>query len=122
MFERRSKTAFLAWVFAGAYSLYSVVYWSGVAVETQGADAAEAFGAGLATLLVLPHVILAVVGSLFGAIGFFSRSPAFILTSAILYSVSALLFLVYAVFLVPSIVLGFVGFAKQRKIKQAGTQ
>lgn len=118
MFTNRSKSSFLAWVLAAAYGVYSIVYWSGVGAETQSADAAEAIGAGLATLLVLPHVIFVVVGALFGVIGFFARSPGFVLTSAILYSVAAIVFLVYAVFLIPSIVLGFVGFAKQRKINR----
>jgi cytochrome c oxidase assembly factor CtaG len=119
MFNTRSKAAFLAALFASAYAVYSVLYWGGVVGETQTADAAEAIGAGLATLLVLPHVILTVLGALFGVIGFFVRSPGLILTSAILYSVAAVLFIVYALFLVPSIVLGFVGYANQKKMKKS---
>jgi len=33
-----------------------------------------------------------------------------------LYAVGALLFILYAIFLVPSIVLGFVGYSAQKKI------
>ena len=119
MFQSRSKAAFLAAVLASAYAVYSVVYWSGVAGEVDSADSAEAFGAGLATFLVLPHVIFTVVAALLGLIGFFTRSAGLILTSAILYSVAAVLFIVYAAFLVPSIILGFVGWANQKKIKSA---
>jgi cytochrome c oxidase assembly factor CtaG len=119
LFNLRSKAAFLAALFASAYAVYSILYWGGVIGETQSADSAEALGAGLASLLVLPHVIVTVVSALFGVIGFFVRSPGLILTSAILYSVAAVLFFVYALFLVPSIVLGFVGYVNQKKLKQA---
>jgi hypothetical protein len=119
MFNKRSKAAFLAGIFASAYAVYSVLYWAGVVGQTQTLDGGEAFGAGLATLLVLPHVIVTVLGALFGVIGFFTRSAGLILTSAILYSVAAFLFIVYALFLVPSIVLGFVGYVNQKKLKQA---
>lgn len=119
MFDRRSKAAFLAALFGAAYAVYSILYWGGVVGQTQTTDSAEAIGAGIATLLVLPHVIVTVLGALFGVIGFFSRSAGLILTSAILYSVAAALFFVYALFLVPSIVLGFVGYVNQKKLKQA---
>jgi hypothetical protein len=120
MFENRSKAAFLAALLATAYSIYSVTYWSGVVGQTDSMDAGEAIGAGLATLLVLPHTIVTVIGALFGVIAFFTRSPGLILTSAILYSVAAVLFFVYALFLVPSIVLGFVGYSNQKKLNKSG--
>jgi hypothetical protein len=47
-------------------------------------------------------------------VGFFTRSAGLILTSAILYSVAAFLN-VWGFFLVPSIVLGFVGFSLEKK-------
>jgi hypothetical protein len=120
MFKNRSKAAFLAALIASAYAIYSIVYWGEAAGSTQTAtDSAEALGAGLATLLVLPHVIVTVLAALFGVIGFFVRSAGLILTSAILYSVAAALFFVYALFLVPSIVLGFVGYVNQKKLKKA---
>jgi len=119
MFKNRSKAAFLAALFGSAYAIYSIVYWSGAIDATQSGDSAEAFGAGLATLLVLPHMLVTVLAALFGVIGFFVRSAGLILTSAILYSVAAALFFLYAPFLLPSIVLGFMGYVNQKKLKQA---
>jgi cytochrome c oxidase assembly factor CtaG len=118
MFENRSKAAFLAALLATAYAIYSVMYWSGVVGQTETLETGEAIGAGLATLLVLPHTIVTVLGALFGIIAFFTRSPGLILTSAILYSVAAVLFFLYALFLVPSIVLGFVGYSNQKKLNK----
>jgi cytochrome c oxidase assembly factor CtaG len=120
MFENRSKAAFLAALLATAYAIYSVMYWGGVVGQTESLDSGEAIGAGIATLLVLPHTIVTVIAALFGVIAFFTRSTGLILTSAILYSVAAVLFFVYALFLVPSIVLGFVGYSNQKKINKAG--
>lgn len=120
MFEGRSKAAFVAALLGVAYSIYSVVYWAGVAgasVSTQ--DSAEAIGAGIATALVFPHMLVTVLATIFAVIGFFIRKTGLILTGAILFSVAALLFLLYAVFLIPSIVLGFVGYANQKKINRS---
>jgi len=114
MFKNRSKTAFIAAVLGVAYAIYSVVYWSGASAGVT--DDAEAIGAALATVLVLPHMLLTVLASIFAVIGFFIRKPGLILTGAILFAVAAALFLLYAVFLIPSIVLGFVGYSKQKKI------
>ena len=114
MFEKRSKAAFWATILALAYGLYALVYWAGTNSST--ADDAEAIGAGIATLLVLPHMLITWLGVIFGLVGFFARKTGFQLTAAILYAVGAVLFILYAVFLVPSIVLGFVGYSAQKKI------
>lgn len=119
MFVNKSKAAFLAALLGTAYSVYIIMYFGGVVGETDTTNAGETIGAGIATLLVLPHMLVTVLGALFGVIGFFIRSAGLTLTSAILYSVAAALFFLYALFLVPSIVLGFVGYANQKKINKA---
>ena len=81
---------------------------------------AEAIGAGIATLLVLPHMLVTWLGIIFGLVGFFTRKAGFHLTAAILYAVAAVLFILYALFLVPSIVLGFIGYSVQKKINATG--
>jgi len=116
MFERRSKAAFVGALLGTAYAVYSVVYWSGAVGSTS--DDAEALGAVIATALVFPHMLVTVLGAIFAVIGFFTRKPGLTLTGAILFSVAALLFLIYAAFLLPSIVLGFVGYANQKKLNK----
>ncbi len=120
MFQGRSKAAFFAALLGLAYSIYSLSYWFGVAGVAAGSnDAGEAIGAGLATALVLPHVLVTFLATIFAIIGFFVRGKGLILTGAILFASAALFFLPYAPFLIPSIVLGFVGFANQKKINKA---
>lgn len=120
MFKGRSKAAFIAAVIGLAYSLYLVVYWSDVAASsTASGDSVEAIAGGIATVLVFPHMLVTILATIFAIIGFFVRKTGLILTGAILFSVAALLFLLYAVFLIPSIVLGFVGYANQKKINKS---
>jgi hypothetical protein len=119
MFTNRSKAAFVGAFLGVAYAVYSVWYWIGATADV-GSDA-EAFGAAIATALVLPHMLVTVLGAIFAVIGFFTRKAGLTLTGAILFSVAAVLFFLYAAFLIPSIVLGFVGYANQKKINK-GTQ
>jgi hypothetical protein len=114
MLQRRSKATLIATILAFAYGIYSIVYWVGTNSSTT--DDAEAIGAGIATLLVLPHIFVTWLGIIFGIIGFFGRKTGFQLTAAILYSVGAVLFIIYALFLLPSIILGFVGYSSQKKL------
>jgi hypothetical protein len=118
MFERRSKAAFWATILALAYGIYAIVYWAGTLSSTT--DDAEAIGAGIASLLVLPHMLVTWLGVIFGLVGFFTRKAGFQLTAAILYAVAAVLFILYAFFLIPSIVLGFIGYSVQKKINSTG--
>jgi hypothetical protein len=119
MFERRSKASFFGALLGVAYAVYSVVYWSGAADATSSDDLGEAIGAGLALAFVFPHMVVTVIGAIFAVIGFFTRSTGLTLTGAILFSSAALLFLLYAAFLIPSIILGFVGYANQKKMNRA---
>ena len=64
-------------------------------------------------------MLVTVLGAIFAIIGFFTRKAGLTLTGAILFAVAAVLFLIYAVFLIPSIIFGFVGYANQKKINKA---
>lgn len=119
MFQNRSKAAFIGALLGTAYAVYSVVYWSGANSST--ASDGEAIGAALATALVLPHMLITVLAAIFALIGFFTRKAGLTLTGAILFAVAALLFLLYAAFLLPSIVLGFVGYSNQKKLNRAAS-
>ena len=107
MKKKRSICVLLAVLIATAYLIYVFTYFMENADTTAGA---------IATAVVLPHMAVLAIGVLFGWIGYFTRGTGFILTSAILYSVAAILFVMYAVFLIPSIVLGFVGYVRQKKL------
>lgn len=119
MFSRRSKASFWATLIAVAYGIYAIFYWVGTNASSEGDE--EAIGSAIATVLVLPHLLVTWLGIIFGMFGFFARKTGFQLTAAILYAVAAALFFIYAIFLVPSIVLGFIGYSVQKKINKSSS-
>ena len=113
MFKNRSKVLFVCAILATIYSLYLIFYFGS---SMTSSDSAEAIGGAIATALVTPHMIFMTVGAIFSWLGFLLRKPWCALVGAILYCVSALLFMLYLFFCIPMIILGFIGYAKQRKI------
>lgn len=109
----KNKLLLIAGILGIAYLIYSMVYWSGAATAP-GTDAEQA-GAAIATMLVMPHLLLAGLAVLFNVIGFFTNKAGFALTAGILYAVAMLLFVAYFFFVVIQCILCFVAFAQMRK-------
>ena len=113
MFKERSKVLLVSSLITTIYVVYLMVHFgSSIFVD----DGAEALGGALATALVTPHMLFVGLGVIFSWIGFIFKKSWAALVGAILYCVGALLFLLYALFLIPSIILGFVGYSKQKKL------
>lgn len=112
-FENRSKVLFVCAVLATIYMIYLITYFTGV---TTSSDEAEAIGGAIATALVMPHMILMALGAIFNWIGVCLKKNWGALTASILYCVGLVLFPLYFMFTIPLIVLGFVGYAKQKKL------
>lgn len=115
MFKEKSKMLLISVILATAYFIYLVCYFTGVI--SQSGSSAETVGGAVATALVMPHMIAMGIGAIFAWLGFFIKANWAALVGAILYAVSAVLFLPYFMFSVPILVLGFVGYAMQRKLK-----
>jgi len=109
----RSKILFVASTLATLYTIYLSTYFGG---GTLNADGAEAVGSAIATALVTPHMIMFLIGAVFGWIGFLAKKAWAALVAAILYSAGTLFFLMYAMFGIPILVFGFVGYSKQKKL------
>lgn len=116
MFKGRSKALFFGTLIATLYGIYLISYFVGTMTTGSNADQ---LGGAIATALVTPHMVCVWLGIIFGWLGFFMKASWAALVSAIMYCVGAVIFLIYALFLVPSIILGFVGFAKQKKMNNA---
>ena len=112
MFKKRSVALFIGTVIATIYAIYLVSYFSGV---TNSASTSEQIGGAIATALVTPHMVCVWLGVIFGWLGFILIKPWAALVSAILYVIAAVLFLMYTLFLLPSIILGFVGYGTTKK-------
>lgn len=114
--KKRSIVLLIGTVLATAYTVYLFCYFLGA---TASADGAEAIGGAIATALVTPHAIMFLIGAVFGWLGVLIKKSWAALVAAILYSVGTLLFLAYAMFGVPILILGFVGYANQKKINKS---
>lgn len=70
----------------------------------------------LITGSMLMHAILLCIGVIIGWYGYAVKNRGIVLASAILYSVSAVVFWLYLIFLVLPIMFGFIGYARMRPV------
>lgn len=112
--QKKSKCLLVSWILGVLYAIYIVTYFAGA--TTSQTDAAAALGAGIATMLVMPHMIVAVLAAIFNVLGWAMNKRGFALTAGILYAVAAVLFPIYAMFVLVQMILSFVGFAKLKTI------
>ena len=111
--KKLNKLLLVSFIIGAAYLIYSVVYWSGTAGS--GATDAEKLGSGIATALVMPHLVFTVLAVIFNGFGLFMRRRGFALTGGILYTVALVLFPVYFMFVIVEMILSYVGYAKMKK-------
>lgn len=110
--KKLSKCLMISLIIGVAYLAYSASYWTGAAGS--GANTAEQIGSGLATALVMPHLICTALAVIFNALGLFLKKRGFALTGAILYTVALVLFPVYFMFVIIEMILSYIGFAKMK--------
>lgn len=110
--KKKSVLLLISAILGMIYAIYSIVYWTGV---NSGVSGWEALGSGIATALVMPHMICAVLAAIFNVLGWALSSRGLALTGAILYAVAAALFPMYAFFVLVQMILSFIGFAKLKK-------
>jgi hypothetical protein len=111
---KRSIALLIAAVIGLVYGIYIISYFVGTTANSS--SGIEMVAVGIATALVLPHITCVLVALIFNIVGWAINKRGFALTAGILYSVAAVVFISYAFFVVPSIVLSFVGYAKLKKI------
>ncbi len=114
MFKNRSIALFISAILGALYSVYVISYFSGNIMGAK--NAAEGIGASIATALVTPHMVCVVVATIFNWLAFFMNLKWAAITSGILYTVGGIVFMVYILFVVPMIILSFVGVSKLNKI------
>lgn len=116
---KKNKLLLVSWILGVAYLIYIAMYLSGAVSGTNGAEQA---GAALATVLLLPHVLIAGVAVLFNILAWLKGTKGFALTAGILYGVSMIMFPLYFMFVVVQMVLCFIaysGIKKTNKLQEA---
>lgn len=118
MRKKRSFCLLLSAVIGTVYTIGILNYFfdiANTAIHSETFSGAE-LGSLTATAIVTPHLVLLSLAVIFNWVGFFGNKRGFALTAGILYSVAAVVFLMYALFEIPEIVLCFIGFARLKKI------
>ena len=114
--KSRSKMLIIATILSSAYAIYLFCYFFGITANAS--DTSEVIGGALATALVTPHAVMFLLGAIFGWLGVFLKQTWAALVAAILYSVGTVLFVAYIMFGAPLLILGFIGYANQKKINK----
>lgn len=111
--KKTSVCLLISFLIGALYFVFVFAYYVGVG--STAADMWEEVGIGIATALVMPHIICEGLAMLFNGLGCFLKRRGFALTGAILYAVSILLFPMYFMFVIIECVLSFVGYALMDK-------
>jgi hypothetical protein len=120
-FMKRSMALLISAIIGLIYGIFLIIiFFTGNIVNSgymaNSSPVLEALTGGIVIVLVLPHMICVLVAVIFNILGWVVNKREFALTAGILYSASAVMFIVFAVFVVPSIVLSFVGYVKLKEI------
>lgn len=114
--RKRSIVLIISVIIAVAYSAYLCAYFGGLVSDAAGF--VNTSSSLFATALITPHAILIGMGSVFGLLGFFLKANWAALVAAILYTVGTFFFLPYFMFGAPILILGFIGYANQKKLNK----
>ena len=109
---KKSKLLLTAGLIGTAYLIYLITYFTGGIAASESAG--EAIGAGLATAVVMPHMVCVAVAALFIWLVWALKARWAALVAGIMYAVSMLCMFVYAMFVVLEMIFCFVAFAKMK--------
>lgn len=121
---KRSKLVLIGALLATVLVIVEIAIYSGLANQAPASpETAEeigtAIGTSLGLLMVLPHVILFALGALFNWLGWVTKVRGFTLTAGILYCVSLVLGVQNFYMVLVPLILAFIGYAKQGKLRQS---
>lgn len=108
---KRNKLLLIAAIVGSLYAVYLCTYFS----NRLDSDGLEAIAAGIATVLVMPHMVCTVIAVIFNWIGWASNAGWAALVAGILYAVAMVCTFLYAIFVLVEMILCFVAYAKMRK-------
>ena len=108
---KRSKLLLAAGIIGTLYLIYLISHFSNAMVSS---DEAEAIGAGLATALVMPHMVCVGIAVIFNWLGWVMKARWAALVAGIMYAVSIVCMFMYALFVVLEMIFCFVAYGKMK--------
>lgn len=118
--KKRSKILLASGIIGTIYSLllirFFLAYFSvGIISDVDVEKAVSA----LAVIIVIPHMVLFVLATIFNWVSYIKNKRGFALSSGILYLVSLIVFPMDFIFVVPSTILSFIGYFSLKKINNS---
>lgn len=118
----RSKLLLISGIIGLVYFIYIVSYIINTANTIVAGDtvesAARAIGTGIAMAMITPHAIILGFAVLFNVLGWALSIAGFALAGGILYCVAGFFMFVYIPFVLPSLILSFIGYSKLRSARK----
>lgn len=117
--KKRSLALFLALVIGILYYGYCSSHFFGGTLETaQGGEATEFFASAVASAMVTPHIAIGWIAVVLNLVAFLANSRGCALAAVILYAVSAVVFMMYALFVIPEVVFAIIGYVRLKSINR----
>lgn len=113
---KRNILLIIAAILGTMYFIYLFSHFGGAL--TSSTSDAELVGAGIATALVMPHMVCVFAAVIFNYIAFFCNIRWSALVAGILYAGAILIFFLYGLFVVVQMILCFVAFAKMGNVNK----
>jgi len=112
MMKNISKALIISTVIGSTYLIYLIITYSNIDLNEENAPAFLA----IFMTLSMPHLYLTGFACLLGWVAILTKKPIFSLLSAIAFFIAAFVFPLYAIFLLPSILFGFIGYRNQKRL------
>lgn len=115
--KKRSNVLLLSGIIGGIYSLLLIRFF--LAYFFVGAisdiDVEKAISV-IAVIIVIPHMVLFILATLFNWCSYIKNKRGFALTAGILYLISVFVFPIDIIFVIPSMTLSFIGYFNLKKM------
>lgn len=121
---KRSKVVLIGALLATVLVIVEIVSYGGLvnqapALPETAEETGQVIGTAIGLMMVLPHVVLFALGALFNWLGWATKVKGFTLTSGILYCVALVLGVQNFYMVLVPLILAFVGYAKQGKLRKS---
>ena len=118
--KKRSKILLVSGIIGTIYSLllirFFLAYFSaGIISDIYIEKAVSA----LAVIIVMPHMVLFVLATIFNWFSYIKNKRGFALSAGILYLISLIVFPMDLIFVVPSTILSFIGYFRLKKVNNS---
>ena len=110
---KRNKLLFISFILAITYMLYSVCYWFSC-IQTR--NSLDILGSTLALKIILPHLVLSLLATIFNGVTLFLNNRNFALISSLFFLLALAVFPLYFIFVILQTTLCLIAFFKMKKV------